>query len=148
MAQPPHFDINGSIYFITTSLSQKTHSFNEEEAKIVEETILDLASRKEIMLYAYVVMPDHIHLLFRPIDLGISKTVQLIKGRASRKINKGNFWHKGFFDFAILTDEKFKEKFNYIHYNPVKKGLAEKAEDYKYSSAMEYKIKYGDVFYE
>ncbi len=52
MAQPPHFDINGSIYFITTSLGQKTRSFNEGEAKIVEETILDLASRKEIMLYA------------------------------------------------------------------------------------------------
>jgi putative transposase len=148
MAQPPHFDINGSIYFITTSLSQKTHSFNEEEAKIVEETILDLASRKEIMLYAYVIMPDHIHLLIRPINLGISKTVQLIKGRASRKINKGTFWQKGFFDFAILTDKKFEEKFNYIHYNPVKRGLVEKAEDYEYSSAMEYKIKYGDVFYE
>ncbi len=93
-------------------------------------------------------MPDHIHLLIRPINLGISKTVQLIKGRASRKINKGTFWQKGFFDFAILTDKKFGEKFNYIHYNPVKRGLVERAEDYKYSSAMEYKIKYGDVFYE
>jgi REP-associated tyrosine transposase len=148
MAQPPHFDISGSIYFITTSLSQKTRSFNEEESKIVEETILDLASRKEIMLYVYVIMPDHIHLLIRPINLDISKTVQLIKGRASRKINKGTFWQKGFFGFAILTDKKFGEKFNYIHYNPVKRGLVEKAEDYKYSSAMEYKIKYGDVFYE
>jgi len=133
---------------VTTSLSQKTRSFSEGEAKIVEETILESASRKEIMLYAYVIMPDHIHLLFRPISLGISKTVRLIKGRASRKINKGSFWRKGFFDFAILTDKKFKEKFNYIHYNPVKKGLVEKAEDYKYSSAMEYRTKYGEVFYE
>ena len=148
MAQPPHFDVDGSIYFVTTSLSQKTRSFSEGEAKIVEETILDSASRKEIMLYAYVIMPDHIHLLFRPINLGISKTVQLIKGRASRKINKGSFWHKGFFDFAILTDKKFKEKFNYIHFNPVKKRLVEKAEDYRYSSAMEYRTKYGEVFYE
>ena len=67
---------------------------------------------------------------------------------ATIKINKGSFWHKGFFDFAILTDKKFKEKFNYIHYNPVKKGLVEQPEDYKYSSAMEYRIKYGEVFYE
>jgi len=174
MAQPPHFDINGSIYFITTSLSQKTRSFNEEEAEIIVETILDSASRKEIMLYAYVIMPDHIHLLIKPINQGISKTMQLLKGRASRRINihreaeasptlhsskrvilpsRGNFsrfthvWQKGFFDFAILTDKKFGEKFNYIHYNPVKRGLVEKAEDYKYSSAMEYKIKYGEVFY-
>ena len=148
MTQPPHFDVDGSIYFVTTSLSEKTRSFSEGEAKIVEETILDSASRKEIMLYAYVIMPDHIHLLFRPINLGISKAIQLIKGRASRKINKGSFWQKGFFDFAILTDKKFKEKFNYIHYNPVKKRLVEKAEDYKYSSTMEYRTKYGEVFYE
>ncbi len=148
LAQPPHFNIEGSIYFITTSLSQKNRLFTEDEAEIVEETILDLASRKEIVVYAYVIMPDHIHLLIRPINLGISKTVQLIKGRASRKINKGSFWQKGFFDFTIMTDKKFREKFNYIHYNPVKRGLVERAEDYKYSSAMEYKIKYGDVFYE
>jgi putative transposase len=148
LAQPPHFNIEGSIYFITTSLSQKNRLFTEDEAEIVEETILDLASRKEIVVYAYVIMPDHIHLLIRPINLGISKTVQLIKGRASRKINKGSFWQKGFFDFTIMTDKKFREKFNYIHYNPVKRGLVEKAEDYKYSSAMGYKIKYGDVFYE
>ncbi len=148
MAQPPHFDIDGSIYFITTSLGQKTPSFSEREAEIVQETILDLASSKEVMLYAYVIMPDHIHLLIKPLNLGISKTLQLIKGRASRKINKGSFWQKGFVDFTILTNKKFQEKFNYIHYNPVKKGLVEKAEDYKYSSALEYRIKYGQVFYE
>ena len=148
MAQPPHFDINGSINFITTRLSEKGRLFTENETNIVEETILDLVSEKEVMLYAYVIMPDHIHLLIRPINHGISKTMQLIKGRASRKINKGSFWQKGFFDFAILTEKKFREKFNYIHYNPVKKGLVERAEDYKYSSAMEYKIKYGEVFYE
>jgi putative transposase len=148
MAQPPHFDINGSILFITTRLSEKGCLFTENETNIVEETILDLASEKEVMLYAYVIMPDHIHLLIRPTNHGISKTMQLIKGRASRKINKGSFWQKGFFDFAILTEKKFREKFNYIHYNPVKRGLVERAEDYKYSSAMEYKIKYGEVFYE
>jgi len=148
MAQPPHFDINGSIIFITTRLSEKGRLFTENETNVVEETILDLASEKEVRLYAYVIMPDHIHLLIKPINHGISKTMQLIKGRASRKINKGSFWQKGFFDFAILTEKKFRERFNYIHYNPVKRGLVERAEDYKYSSAMEYKIKYGEVFYE
>ncbi len=148
MAQPPHFDIDGSIYFITTSVSQETRPFGEDEAGIVQEIILDSASRKEITLYAYVIMPSHIHVLIKPINLSISKVVQLIKGRASRKINKGTFWQKGFFDLAILTDERFR-KFNYIHfYNPVKRGLVEKAEDYKYSSARECMIKYGEVSYE
>lgn len=51
------------------------------------------------------------------------------RGDFSRPIN--NFWQKGFFDFTILTDKKFQEKFNYIHYNPVKWGLVERAEDYQ-----------------
>jgi REP element-mobilizing transposase RayT len=101
--------------------------------------------------------------------------MQLIKGRTARQINihreakasptpfnskglmdqgRGDFsrpvtlWQKGFFDFTIFSDEKFKEKFNYIHYNPVKWGLVGRAEDYKFSSAKEYKINYGEVFYE
>ncbi len=101
--------------------------------------------------------------------------MQLIKGRAAREINiqreakatptrmraggaappsrRGDFcrttnlWQKGYFDFTVITEKKFKEKFNYIHYNPVKRGLVEKAEDYKYSSAKECKDRYGEVFY-
>ena len=175
MAQPPHFEIEGSIYFITTRLKEKRNPFTDHEIKIVQKTILDMAIGKELVLYAYVIMPNHLHVLIKPLKNGISKTMQLLKGRASRQINifgeaeasstlrsskrvilpsGGDFsrsthvWQKGFFDFTILTEEKFREKFNYIHYNPVKRNLAEKAEDYKYSSAMEYRIKYGEVFYE
>ena len=214
MAQPPHFDIDGAIYFVTTRLKDKGSLLTEYEAEVVQRTILELSdweakasptppvlrrtmpqgrgdfsrpSRiQEFVLYAYVIMPDHVHILLRPLNNRISKTMQLIKGRASRQINamkeakassthvygiapkgegvpriKGinktmgrgdfnrpiNFWQKGFLDFTILTERKFKEKFNYIHYNPVKCGLVKKAEDYKYSSAIGYKIECGEVFY-
>ena len=181
MAQPPHFDIEGAIYFVTTRLKDKRRPLSDYEAEVIKRTILELSDREEIMLYAFVVMPDHIHILLRSISNGLSKTMQLIKGRSSRQIGRlkpplpdvnlptdrpllpdvnlptgrgdfsrpiNNLWQKGFFDFVILTEEKFKEKFNYIHYNPVKRGLVERAEDYKYSSAIEYKVKYGEVFYE
>jgi len=147
MAQPPHFDIEGSIYFITTRLKERELRFTESEAKTIRKTILDLVSRKEFEVYAYVIMPDHLHILMKPNLKGISKAMQLLKGGSSRQINKGYLWQQGFFDFAVLTERKFKEKFNYIHYNPVKWGLVEKAEDYKFSSAKEYKIKYGEAFY-
>jgi putative transposase len=147
MAQPPHFEIDGVIYFITTRLKQEGHFLTKNEAEIVANTILDSSTRKEITLYAYVIMPNHIHILLKPIICGISKAMQLIKGRSSRQLGEGNVWQKGFFDFGILTEEKFREKFNYIHFNPVKWGLVEKAEDYKYSSALAYKVEYGEVFY-
>jgi len=147
MAQPPHYDLDGAIYFVTTRLNEG-RKFTEHETEIVEKTILDLAAQKEMMLYAYVIMPNHVHILMRPLVNGISKTMQLLKGRSSRRINEGTFWQKGFFDFSVISEEKFKEKFNYTHHNPVKRGLVERAEDYKHSSAKNYKVKYGEVFYE
>jgi len=128
-------------------LKEKGYLLTGCEAKVVQDTILDSRDKKELMLYAYVIMSNHIHILLKPTRNGISKTMQLIKGRASRQIHKGNLWQKGFFDFTILTEEKFKEKFNYIHYNPMKWGLVKTVEDYKYSSAMGYKAQYGEVFY-
>ncbi len=172
MAQPPHYEIDGAIYFITTRLEKESQFFTEEEAKIVEETLLELETKKELMVYAYVVMPNHVHVLCRPLGSGLSKAMQLLKGRSSRLINvlreakacptatdgianggRGDFgrpsnvWQKGFFDFTVLTERKFREKFNYIHYNPLRWGLAGNAEDYQYSSARHYKVKYGEVFY-
>jgi putative transposase len=174
MAQLLHFDIESAIYFVTTRLKDEQHPLTEFEAEIIQKIILDLAGRQEIRLHAYAIMPNHLHILLEPLCHGISKTMQLIKGKASRQINvyreakasptlnpprnvtdKGrgdfsrpnNLWQKGFFDFTVLTEKKFKEKVNYIHNNPVKWRLVEKAEDYKYSSAEEYKSIYGEVFY-
>ena len=73
-----------------------------------------------------------------------SGPIRVGRGDFSRPIN---VWQKGFFDFTILTEQKFRQKFNYIPYNPVKWGLVNKAEEYEYSSASEYKIKYGEVSY-
>ncbi len=147
MAQPPHFEIDGVIYFITTRLKEEGRFLTEREAEMVVNTLLDSLTRKEIALYAYVIMPNHMHILIKPIICGFSKAMQLIKGRSSRQVNRGNFWQKGFFDFGILSEKKFREKFNYIHFNPVKWCLVEKAEDYKYSSAPAYKVEYGEAFY-
>ncbi len=131
MAQPSHFEIDGAIYFITTRLKQEGRFATEREAEIVVNAILDSSARKEMIQYTYVMMPTHMHILVKPLIGGISKVNQLIKGRSSRQISEGSFWQKGFFDFGIVTEEKFGEKFNYIHFNPVKWGLAKKAEDYQ-----------------
>ncbi|MFP3975218.1 MAG: REP-associated tyrosine transposase [Dehalococcoidia bacterium] len=147
MSQPPHFRINGAIYFITTRLEEKGATLNANERTIVQQTILELANEGKFKLYAYVVMPDHLHLLIEPPEGQISQVVKLIKGRSSRQINRGTLWQKGFLDFVILSESKFKEKFNYIHNNVVKNHLAKEAQDYPHSSASDYRNSYGEVFY-
>jgi len=99
-------------------------------------------------------MPDHVHLMIKPLKGNrLAKIMNQIKGVSSRKINallkqSGNLWQKGFHDFTIYEEKKFKEKFNYIHYNPVKWKLAEFAEDYPFSSAKYYKNMCNAVYYE
>ena len=82
MAQPPHFDIEGSIYFITTRLKDRGRSFTEYETGIIKKTILDLAFRKELLLYAYVVMPDHLHILIKPTPYWDLKDHAVVKGKS------------------------------------------------------------------
>ncbi|MEA1964972.1 MAG: transposase [Candidatus Aerophobetes bacterium] len=148
MAQPPHFEIDGMIYFVSTRIANIGRTFNRSEMKLIDGTIKELTREGYFVLIAYVIMPDHLHILLKPVKDGISKIMQMIKGRSSKAINKGKFWQKGFYDLTLFSEDKFKKKFNYIHYNPVKVGLAERAENYKFSSAMYYKNRYGAVFYE
>lgn len=76
-------------------------------------------------------------------DYTISEVMHSIKRSASRLINQRypdiQFkWDSDFYDFNIYSYRKFIEKLNYIHQNPIRAGLVEKATDYKYSSARNY----------
>ena len=96
---------------------------------------------KKWMVYAAVVLPDHVHALVRPlprdednaIDLG--EILQSIKGFSSWKINrdrggKGPLWQDERYDRIVRDEAEFLEKWNYIRNNPVKSGLADNPEDY------------------
>ena len=56
----------------------------------------------------------------------------------SKKHIKYMFWKNGYHPIEISTNARLKQRLNYIHNNPVKAGIVEKAEDYIYSSAKDY----------
>jgi putative transposase len=63
-----------------------------------------------------------------------------IKGFSSRRINevlnrKGSIWQAGFYDYILDSEEMLLSRIRYVEENPVRKGIVEYAEDYKYSSA-------------
>lgn len=147
MAQPLRFFIDESIVFVTTRLKNQSVRLTDEEKRIIQETLIEASDHEEIVLSAYVIMPDHFHALLKPNGNDLSKTMQLLKGRSSRRINKGTLWQKGFYDFMIVSEKKFKEKFNYIHKNPVMKGLADNPENYPFSSAEKYVKEFGECIH-
>ncbi|MCX5891179.1 MAG: transposase, partial [Deltaproteobacteria bacterium] len=90
-----------------------------------------------------VVMPDHAHLILKPIviksnrEYPLSKILQGLKGFSAREINKsrgtkGHIWQEESFDRIVRDYEEFSEKWNYIRNNPVKSGLCQAPEEYPF----------------
>ena len=91
-------------------------------------------------LHEFVVMPEHVHLLFTPAEnVTLEHAVQLVKGGYSHEFgiqfgkNK-EVWQRGFTDHRIRDARDFEAHREYIHQNPVKRGLVLNACEYRYSS--------------
>ena len=96
-----------------------------------------------IHLYAAVVMPDHVHLLFLPLwdengrPFALVDILQCLKSATAHRINKlfhtsGPVWEEESFDHVLRSDESLREKCEYIRQNPVKAGLVARPEDYRW----------------
>ena len=86
-------------------------------------------------------MPEHVHLLLTPeVDVTLERAIQLIKGGYSRafglEFRSGEVWQRGFTDHRIRNVGDFIVHRDYIHQNPVKRGLVETAREYRYCSAF------------
>ena len=113
---------------------------NAKVAEIVEENLLRFADVK-YKLHAWVIMPNHIHILLRPLQgYSLSEIVHSCKSYTSTMANKvlnrtGKFWFPEGFDRFIRDYDHFEKAFNYIERNPVKAGLCENQSDWRFSSA-------------
>jgi len=88
-------------------------------------------------------MPDHVHLLLKPVvfesddDFSLSKILQGIKGFSAREINKsrgrkGALWLDESYDRIIRDYDEYLEKWNYIRDNPVRAELCQAPEEYEF----------------
>lgn len=112
-----------------------------EAARIVSEAFQQGADR-EYALYAWVVMPNHVHVLIRTYQgCPLSEIVRRWKGGTAYEINKwlgrrGRIWQRDYYDRFMRNDRNFVTAVRYIEMNPVKAGLAEAPELYRWSSAF------------
>jgi putative transposase len=92
-------------------------------------------------LIAWVIMPNHVHVMIRLRDAqSLTLIVQRWKGASARQINRhlqreGRLWAPDYHDRYIRDMDHYYESLAYIHNNPVKAGLCEKPEDWPFSSA-------------
>ena len=165
----PHWQSPNAVYFLTTRCI-KGKTLTEAERNIVIEGIKYLDERKYI-LYATVVMPDHFHLIIQPIEkvgqpsrltkenssyYSLSEIMHSIKSYTAHKIggstipvdNKSidkQIWQHENFDRIIRDDDEFFEKMNYILNNPIKSGLVDEPDKYKWLYYIGDKMEYGST---
>ena len=96
---------------------------------------VDMNSRSS----GYVVMPEHVHLLLgEPGRELLAVGIQALKLSAANRAKQRPFWQARYYDFNVFTEAKRIEKLDYMHANPMKRGLVDKPEDWLWSSYRHY----------
>jgi len=127
-------------YFVTFSTFQRVRLFVVEPyARLFLKTLYGYRRQGSFQLHAFVVMPEHVHLLLTP-DTTLERAVQLIKGGYSHIFGtsfgrRKEIWQRGFTDHRVRDSRDFDLHRRYIHQNPVKQGLVQNASGYRCSSA-------------
>ncbi|HYB60926.1 MAG TPA: transposase [Methylomirabilota bacterium] len=154
----------GHLHFITFSCYRRLPLLGAERARDEFLRILnEIRDRYGFALLGYVVMPEHVHLLISEPSVGNPSVVmRLLKQRVSRALRgkrskrvratqltfwddppenlPPRFWQRRFYDFNVWSFRKKNEKLNYMHFNPVKRGLVKHPKQWGWSSYRFYSM--------
>jgi len=152
----------GDLHFITSSCYQRRPLLGAVSRRDLFVRVLEqVRQRYSFVVIGYVVMPEHFHLLISEPEKGNpSVVIQALKPGVARRLlpasrNKRNkadaqqsdlrkepppahIWQARFYDYNVRSRHKRVEKLRYIHRNPVKRGLVEKPEQWRWSSFRAY----------
>jgi putative transposase len=150
MPRPPHSPGSGSLrlgrfseadrsYLITTVTEGRVRWFAEfAQACSMARLIASEGVWSGASLEAWVLMPDHVHVLMTlPPGSSLSTVVGRAFGRCAHAFNRrlgrrGALWQRGFHDRAIRTDENLRDAARYIIANPLRAGLVDDVGDYSF----------------
>jgi putative transposase len=136
--------VSDRFFFITCRLLPHRGRLSEREFELLARVVRERRQKYHFLLTAWVLLPDHWHAIFFPsFPLTISSVREAIKVGSTHRINAGRkesglLWQPRFFDRAVRTVKEYYEKVEYIHLNPVRAGLVERAEDWPWSSVRDY----------
>lgn len=158
-----------AIHFVTFAVTEWVDAFTRKEYRdILLDSIKYCQKEKGLVLHAWCIMSNHIHLIASAKAFDLSDILRDFKKFTSKKIIKAiedhpgesrkdwmlkifasageqnsrnktyQFWRQDNHPIALYSEKFINQKLEYIHNNPVEAGIVEKAEEYLYSSAKDY----------
>lgn len=142
MPRKPRIHYYGALYHVIVRGNNREYVFNEDFCK--EEYLMRLkryAEKYEAIVYGYMIMDNHVHLLIEVTNTPLSKIMQLIQQTYTtwynRKFNRsGHVFEQRYKSLLVNKDQYLLGLLRYIHQNPVRAGISDI--NYKYSSHLEY----------
>lgn len=141
------FYIPNAIVFLTLVTKGRRHLFDLEHPRHVEmffDKMRVVRESKPFKLLAYVFLPDHVHLLIRPMGkVNFSSILQSVKRSYTFEYKNYygvegslSLWQHRFWDHITRNEKDLERHFDYVHWNSVKHELTAKPEDWPYSSYL------------
>jgi len=140
MARLPRIVIPGYPHHVTQRGNRRARTFFEENDYALYESLLSEAARKaEAEIWCYCLMPNHVHIIITPSDQdGLRRTFADAHRRYTGYINTrmrvtGHLW-QGRFGSVVMDEEHLAHAVRYVSLNPVRAGLVDKPEAWRWSS--------------
>ncbi len=144
---------HGGTYFFTVNLQERSRRLLTEHIALLRESVAIVKVRHPFEIIAWVVLPDHMHAIWtlQDGDTDYATRWMLIKARFSRHVPAGEWinrsrrskgergiWQRRYWAHLITDDDDLHRHIDYVHFNPVKHGHAQRAVDWPYSSIHRY----------
>ena len=133
----------GQVYFITSVCAGRAPRFASHDVACAASAVVACAnSWHDAALLAWVLMPDHLHLL---LELGADHALERVMQRGKSLIarsahaavgTRGEFWQPAFHDRALRRHEDLRAAARYLIANPLRAGLVERVGDYPFWGAV------------
>jgi putative transposase len=133
--------IPGASYFFTVVAAGRRPVFRDPNAvAALRHAFIEVKARHPFEMPAIVVLPDHLHCIWNlpEGDSDYANRWLLIKANATRRLRAAGFngavWQRRFWEHCLRDERDFAQHADYIHYNPVRHGLAKRASEWRWSS--------------
>jgi REP element-mobilizing transposase RayT len=130
------------IFFLTLATYERRRFLATEQMHASFLTFAEKSTAYGVTVGRYVLMPEHIHLFasFGLDAINLSNWVKSLKNSLSKSLRRAEIpsphWQKSFFDHVLRSAESYDEKWEYVRQNPVRAGLVERVEDWKFQGEI------------